>query len=419
MKMKKYFVVLCCCIYLQNIKAQKVNDLEINFEYQQQPLIPLNKDIKNYSSSVILTYEEKILADNKKLQDEYEREMDLYPQILAEAEKLYQDELVRYDNAMVEWNKKSNGDKFVEKKILQENNKPVKPYFSKPSQPYLKTTDHQKIFNKELLANSYLKLDGYKKSPDNAVKITVTLYGFENTEPQLKTKTSSYYDAQSKMTRSKNTNWYELTYKHPMNLKIETPAEGVIYDQIMEATADFKTAYSASVENQTPYFDRKSFLQNLQDQAVQENLKYIHEWLNSNYGYPAIKRTTEFFKIEPKKFEYPDYQLAYENITAGYSLILSDKKSAYEKIKKAIPFLEKELSEYEPGNKKARVDKDVAIATRFNLTEAYIWVQEFAKADDHLTKLMGLDPSKKELKLIESYRELLKDQKARWNSNQL
>jgi hypothetical protein len=51
------------------------------------------------------------------------------------------------------------------------------------------------------------------------------------------------------------------------------------------------------------------------------------------------------------------------------------------------------------------------------LAEAYLFTNNFDKAESHLSKIISLNPSGKEKKLVGEYRDLLKDLKERWQAN--
>jgi hypothetical protein len=413
--------------------SQKIDKQDLNFDFVRQPLEPLNKSYVNYNSKVIMTYEADALEQDKQAQKEFEQAKADYPKQVQKAEDQYKLDMIeyekkkkeaedKYNKEMEAWNKKSTGDKFVEKKILNEDNKPYldlprEPYKEIPPQPKPKEVHHQRVFDKNVLTSTYLKLDGFKNLPDNAVKITATLYGFENTTPELKSSVITEYDYGSKSSYQVTTYWYELQYKHPIGLKVELPDGQTIMDETLEKVGKYTTVKSNSSKGNYPTFNEEAFTANLQSKIVEENMKIINDYLNNKYGFSRIKRTSVIYRVEPKKFTYDDFQQAYESAVAGYGLLATDFKNANLKINAAIELWEKALTEFNPNEKKVRIDEDVARAAHFDLAEAYLWTYNFEKADADLSKIIGLNPSKKEEKAVEALRELMKDIKARWEAN--
>jgi hypothetical protein len=395
--------------------AQKVDKQPLEFEFTQLPLKPLAADIKQYSSTVFMTYEADIIAQKEKAQQEYDREMADHPARVAAAEAHHKELMAKYEADMKAWQERSAVSKIVEKKILEENNKPIQPVYYPPSKPYLKEVRHQKIFNAEMLSSTYLKLEGYAKGSDRPVKITVTLYGFENLEPVMKTEESTYYDSKTKTSSKVIKYYYEFSYKHPMNLKVESPAGTVLLDESFSEFAEysiFKTAPTPSSG-----INKEEILRRLENDVVEGNLKIINEYLNSQFGFQKRKRNTTLYTVEAKKFEYPEHQQAHEFAQAGYQLMISDPAAAKLKLAEAIKLWEKAMTESNPADNKSRINQNVSIATAFNLVEACIWSNNYSQAENWLNKIGGMEPSKKEREMVEDYKAMLKDHKARWEAS--
>lgn len=417
MKTKQAFLILFLSVVLTGF-SQKIDKQNVTFEYIQMPKQPLDKSIQNYYSQVTLAYEAEIIDEQQKVQEKYDMEMAEYPQKVKEAEERHKEVVAKYEADMVAWKEKSIGSKLIEKNILNENNKPVSPgTFYAPSKPYMTTVKHQKIFNKEMLANTYLNLDGYNKKEENALQIKVTLYGFENLEPELKSIEKSSYNSKTKQTTKVMTYWYEISYKHPINLTIKTEKGETIINETFEQFNNYSIAKTNVSEGSYPNFNKDAFIEGLQNKIVEENMKYIKEFINNNYGFVKMKRNTTVYRVEGKQLNYDDFQQAFELVTAGYNILISDNRSAKEKIGSAIQIWEKALLESDPEDKKARINSDITIITLLNLAEAYSWTHDYAKADECLNRIISLKPSKKEKNIINDYRILLKEQKERWEVN--
>jgi len=399
-----------------NIQSQKIAKHDVAFDYTQLPLKPLDKTITNYTSSAIIEYEAEILAEERKAQEEFDQALADYPQVVEDAKKNYDEIVAKYEADMKEYKKKSLASKLVEKELLNESSKPIRPgRFYPPSKPYLRVVPHQKVFNAKRLANSYLKLEGFKKSTENAVKITATLFGFDNLEPEQKHRVDSKYNSKTKTNYKVTKYWVEVSYRHPINLLIETPDGEIIVDEILPQFNEYKIAKS---KESTSSINAKSFIQDLENKSVQQNMKIINEYINNNYGFVRVNREIEIFGIKKhKKHNYNDYQKAFEFAATGYSLLLSEPESATENINNAIQLWEKALTESDPSNRKARINQKISVLTILNLVEAYIWTNNYSKANDLLIKTVTLDPGRKERKLITSYKEFLKGQKESWDAN--
>ena len=410
--------VCAALLFATALPAQNIKDNDISFVYIQLPKEPLDKSIVNYQSKVVLSY----AADNaakkadydakvKQADDQYQKDMAQWKIEDAEAEAQYQKELAEY-------NKKSTAEKVADKGLLNEG-KPVRhapahPYRQNPEKPVLK-----KEYDTQLLAASYIRLDGFTNAAQNAVVITVTMYGFDCIQPHLVQETrkmTHYVDGKSQDYMSTFYH-YETSYKHPMTVKVEAPGKGVIMDQVIDQFNQYIVVKTPEYENQMPpNFDPNAYVANLEEKAMTDNLRYINDLVNDKYGFARITRKTVLNNVESKKMNYDDYQSAYDNALAGYNLLASDRAAATAKIKLAVDAWEKALLESNPSDKKARVDAGVTMATRFNLVEAYIMLNDFANASAQLDKINASDPGKKEKERAKELKALLDDTMMRANA---
>ena len=161
-----------------------------------------------------------------------------------------------------------------------------------------------------------------------------------------------------------------------------------------------------------------SFVKTLEGKIITSNMEMLNDFLNSNYGFAKVQRKTILYKVKPKKLNYDDYQQAYEYAAAGYSGLASNEKVAFEKLSLAVGLWEKALGESDPNDKKARVNANITIITLFNLIEAHIWMHDYEKASTRLNKISGLKPNKKEQSKVNTLRDLIGDQKTRWDAGQ-
>jgi len=316
-----------------------------------------------------------------------------------------------------DYNNKSTATKIIEKQVLEQNTKPVLVLPPKPQPPVKKENVYQKIFDKEVLNSTYIKLDGYTKGNDNPVKITYTLYGFENTEPEVKTSQASVYNTSSKTTTQVTTYWYELKYKHPVGIKVEDPFNGIVFNEMAAKTNDYATYTSMKKESGYPDFNKQSVLLELQNRVVETNLRFAYQTLNSMFGYSKIKDTIILYRVEAKKFNYDDLTQAYQDASLAYGMLVTDMATAKTKFQNAVSVWIKIMDEYNPDDKKGRIDNDIAIATSLNMAMAYIYLNEFLKSEETLNKISLLKPSKSEQKIVDEIRAFCREQKLRFDAN--
>lgn len=382
--------------------AQDVDREEVKINYISRPLKPINKDIKNYNSTVVLAY----IEANKKLEADYQDEVRRNDEEYAKAMEQYNKELEAY-------NKKSAAKKLLDKELNNEG-KPVMPYKKTIPRP-----TPQKEHNATLLANTYLKLQGYKLGNDNAVKITGTLMGFEMQGPTL--VATDYNELRSGQTYKVTKYKYEILYRHPMGVKVESPTEGLLMEEMPASMSEFQKAYTAEYASSydlEKYWNvsKNAFISGLEDKVLVANMTTLSNLINTNYGYQAVTRESNVYTVKDKKGNYTDYATAQTAYEEGYKLLSesAEKTNAIPKIKEAIAIWETAMKESDPTNKKARIDEGVTIATLFNLIEANIWADDFDSAEKYWKQLGKMDLGKKEQKRHEELEAFLKDQKARY-----
>jgi len=398
--------------------SQRPQDQDIDFNYTQLPATPLDQSIQNYFAKVNLLYTDKINAEKAIAQKEYDQAMAEYPELERQAKERYNQRLERYNKEKEAYDNKSAGKKFIEKNVLEENTKPTHPgSYYPPSKPYLREVKSQKVFNEEMLANSYLKLEGFNQSIESALKITVDLYGFEYTEPQYKSESKKMYNSKTKSNYYKNYSWYETSYKHPINLKIETPDGQILFNETFSHFSEMKVISTAKTEGSRQNMNRESYIKMLEDKAVTDNLKEINDFINDNYGFRTVQRKTEIFTVKEKKHTYQDYKLAYISASEGYGKLVSEPEVGIKKLNEAIAMWETALEESDVENKKARINEKVTLVTYYNLADAYIHTNQFDKANNVMNQLMLLSDKRNEIATMDAYKAHLADMKERWENN--
>ena len=412
--MKRTILFLIVGFLIFSAYSQKATDSKITFEYVRPPLKPFSKEIKTYSADVILVYEAEIKkkkAEHQRKEQEaeakYEEDMKQYEIDVKEAEAAYEKDMKAY-------NDKSFGEKLVDKKILNES-QPTKKYVSKPYKQLPSEEKYQKIFDKGVLG-SKIKLEGYDKSGHGG-KITVSLQGFDMSGPEIReTKGTKVVNGESRQVM-----YYQAStkYKHPIYVKIEDPSKGVLVDEFVEVCNDYTIDRSKSVDSRSKvsYYETDEYKEKLENKIIDANILLVNEFVNSKCGFSQIERKTMLRSAKGKKYNYDDYEQAFQKAQTAYNMMADNKEEATKQLQEAIGLWENALKESNVTDKKARVNRDVDFATRLNLIEACCFTDKFDKANTHMTKLYSMSPSKKEKKTMDEMKEFMKDAKTRFEAN--
>jgi len=419
MKFTKCLSALCILLFaVDNASAQNTKSEKVEYSYIQLPLTPLSKAIKNYQSSIFAAYE----ADNAKKQAEYDAQMALAEAEFQKEQAAYPAKVKaaedKYAAEMVEWEKKSLGEKVVEKQLLNENNKPVK---SIPSQPYRRSVSQPRLktsYDYPVLAATNLMLDGYTNAPEGAVKIELTLYGFEYTPPrQLTEQKDMVSTSNGQSTTSKVTYYHvEFTYRHTMSVKVTGPDGVELFVLSPSELNNYKT-YKSSETKTSQSFSEEQLVKTYEEKILQENLKLINGLVNDRIGFKRALRVSELGYIKSKDDTYSDLTNAFNEGSTGLKMLVDAKTEGVAKVEKSIQLWEAALVESEPANKKARIDKDVTIMVCFNLLEAYFALGNVEAGQRIIQTMNTLSLSASERKTKEAYELAFTDTKKRIEAN--
>ncbi|CAN5467487.1 hypothetical protein BH10BAC1_BH10BAC1_00920 [soil metagenome] len=395
--------------------SQNIDYAKVNVEYTRLPLKPVNKDIKNYQTLILADYLGKIELQKADYQIASAKAESDYQLALKQYwSKRNQDSLI-YENSLNVWFRLTPQQQAV-------TPRPEMPASTVPMKAIATEPVLEKTFNTELLASTNIKLEGFSKLPEKALIIQMNLSGFEKDEAKSTTQKKQVKGADGK-TVDVTVFVYQFNYRHIIKLKIIQPDGKFLSDEAYGPSLAFSTYTSKDFPTQAEldtYWKtvQTSEITNTQEKIVLDNLKSINEMLNNNYGYVTQTRMVVIAWVNEKKL-YNDFKDALSDAKNGYAVIAKKEANAQgeEYLRKAITTWETALKESNPSNKKARVDEDVTECLLMDLSEAYIWLNDFIKAQEYLTKLEAFKLSYKEKGYKHSTMAFLADQSNRVPAN--
>ena len=204
--------------------GQKIKSDQVTYFYNKPPAVAVDKSIKNYQVTLVAAYEVK----NQQLLKKYEQEQraadDKYRKDLAEYPNLVKTAEARYDKELAEYNKKSLGTKIVETS-LNGSGKPIKQLPNKPYLSLVPYPDLQQVYDYSALASTYINLEGYQNNPENALKIVVTMFGYDHTQPRNMDEQQENVSLGGGNNTAYKATYYhtEFSYRHPMTVKVFAP----------------------------------------------------------------------------------------------------------------------------------------------------------------------------------------------------
>ena len=417
--MRKLIYIIGLLLFTTVSYSQNIEEEKVIFDDLRLPLEPLGDNVAGYFYTVATPYPENNNNLKEHAQAKYDEELKNYPKTVEESEVKYQEALVQYEKDVVaarenfqiesdQYNKLS-----VVERLALADNKPVlrlpnKPNYYKPTEPryYEPDLSNSIVFNPEVLASTYLKLDGFEQntSSENVVKGDVIFYNFEYTEPEQKVEEKSVYNTKTKTTDKVKTYYYITSTKRPTSLKLQYN-DKTLYDGIFESTGEFKSLRT----------DSRPSIINIEKKSIEDILLDINEFVNNKYGFSKISRTIDVRYVKNKSGDYDDLEEAKDFAIAGFKNF--NGLTANEDLAKAIEIWEIVMEESNPEDRKARIDKKVTKAVLLNLTEAYLYTGKIDKVTNYIEKLENLSPNYSEKELIKAFKSILEDKSKRMAAN--
>ncbi len=417
--MKSFLPIMAFAI-VATASAQNIKSEDVQYNYIKLPTNPLNPKPANYYSSVVSVAD----AENAKLKAKYEADK-------IQAENDYQRDLLdysakvkaadeQYAKDMEAWNAKSTAKKILERELLNENNKPVKPYVPQPSRRYVSEPKLVTAHDVSTLASTYLKIDGFDRVQGSEIMYLVEMGVFENSDPRVVSEIRKETRSANGTTSTYDVAYYhlEFNYRHPMTVKITKNGSQELYMNAPSQLNEFKT-YKSAESKSSPSTDISILVKSIEAQILKENLEFINHMVNDRMGFEVSKRKSSLDYVKTKGEDYADVNEAYDAATMAFTMMGKTDDQAKAKLQEAVSKWAKALAESDPENKKARIDKNVTISLGFNLLEAYFALRMVDEAEALIASQKKLDLSKKETKLLDSYTQDFIDLRMRKTANNI
>ena len=401
MKTIKVLTLLLSMSIAVGVTAQKIEDTVLKYEYVQQPLSPL-EGLESYNFTVNTPYPENNDALMAQAEREYQERLAGYPAEVEEAQRIHDETVANYDDqvALAQENFKLETEAFdklsaIEKLALEEGRPKLRmPYkpgpFRAPSEPYYiePNTSTSIIFKPEVLADTYLSVEGFDEGTTNALTGTVEMEAFESSQPERKVSSKRVYNSTTKQYVDQKTYSFETATKRPTRLILEFNGQ-TIYNDIFEGTGDYTTTTTASSPN----------MFQLEKDNVSNILSKINKFINEQHGFVKVPATLTV-RAPKNKGDYDDLEKAGKLAKRGINPMGSS--DGVEELTEAIRVWETVLGESDLNDKKARINNKVTQSLYQNLIEAAIFREDFVRAQDFLVLLGEMDLKNSEESWVKS-----------------
>lgn len=372
--MKQFLLLLC--VVTTGLFAQNIDDQRVSFRYEQKPLISIDKSIPYALEINLSKYNQK--SDDSIVRYEY-----VLNQFEAQYAAWYEQKKTIDKNYLLEM---SNWEK--QRLVNPTLSQPNKPIY--PQQPFKEDVDFPVLLNpvNDAIVSEKIQLAGFNKG-QGGIKIIYEHEGLENVVFEKKTKGTGS-DAAIE---------YNLKYSSPYSIKVIDPTGNIVISKT--GGESVRTYKIGKFDNEYGYEYWKidnydQMWKSVQESSISGNLTEANNLLNSEIGYPIKNITLDVYTVKKHKgMDYSDFIKAYTLAKEGYLAIENESsKMVGSKLKKAISIWEEAEKESYIDDNKARVNKKVTATVYVNLANAYLWSNDFSKADYYIQKAISLSVSK-------------------------
>ena len=389
--------------------SQTINDHKINFKYIQLPLIKVDEQFNTYDVKV----EHGYLQANEDSTAMFEIRRDATMAVFHDMMAAYQRQCDSLDRQhlrnMATWEKKKNaGTTNPDGTPLTEPVRPIYP--SAPTYPTVEGPQLHSQYADEAVANS-VNLAGFEQGA-NGVVITLNLQGIRNIqiiESKKGTGATTKYE-------------YTARYILPVDVKVESPTQGVLYQQtLFTGTQSYKMkGFKSKYEHQLYMIERKDeFFRELEAHARRQTIIGANNQINDQLGYVTRNRTAEIYSVKRfKNYDYSDVTNAFTKTTFALQAIGNDRdrSGALGKIQEAINATNEVLEESNLSDNKARINDKITAMLQCNLAELYLWQAAFNKSEALVNIAMNSGEGKAK-RHCKGELGFYKDQRKRWEAN--
>jgi hypothetical protein len=215
---------------------------------------------------------------------------------------------------------------------------------------------------------------------------------------------------------------YTCEYVLPIEIKLETPTQGVLLERVI-----FNEKRLYGMKEQSSQYDHQLFMLDNADQfyadlesyARNNAIKEASNYVNDQVGYVNKKRNTEIYSVKGfKGHDYSDVTNAYSLTVQALSMVVKDRdcSSAQDKLEAAMKLWEEIMMESNTYDNKARINDKVSAMIQCNMAEIQLWQAKFSEANAtlNLAKNAGVFKAKSHANSMASF---YAERQQRWEVN--
>ena len=407
--MKKFLLPLFVFCGFSSAFGQNMNDHKVTFKYIQLPYIEVDNQFDKYELKLEHGYKAANEDSVSLNQIRYDAEMSVFNTLFAQYQ-MQRDSLDKLHlKSLSAWEKSVNAGKTNPDGTPLA--KPAPPIYPEPPlYPTMETPLLHSDYDASNI-NQFVSVEGFEEGFGGIV-ITMTMMPIEYMPIKQTVKGSGA----SKVYQ------YKAPYKLPIGLKVESPTQGVLIDQVL-----FQNTKYYNMKDQKSQYDHQLYMMDNEAQlhaaieasARNSALNDVRQYLNNQIGYPVKSRTAEIYSVKKyKDWDYSDVTNAYTKTTLALQAVKNDRdrSGAEDLIEEALAAYDEILFESNLSDRKSRINDKVTAMLQCNIAELLIWKADFDKADGivNIAENSGEGKAKRH---IRDEKGFYADQRKRWEAN--
>lgn len=233
------------------------------------------------------------------------------------------------------------------------------------------------------------RIPGLKKTVKDGAHLFVRLENFykTDTEMQEKVEEEKRGDEKVKVTYY----YYTFSYKFPLYYEVTLPDEAdPVVGSFIENSNNLVTYSTNKYQSRSKLSEywsnnQSEVVKKLRNELFISVTKNLKKQLGEHFGFTEGRQVITLKKVKKfKSYNYDDVNKAFETAQKAFEKNASSDTLTNEafrnEMKSAIDMWTKILKEVEPTNKKARINKKIALALYDNLYVGYVLLDQFDEA---------------------------------------
>jgi hypothetical protein len=247
----------------------------------------------------------------------------------------------------------------------------------------------RKLIEEELDINNF-SLAGASDEYQFTIEIIESDFKFGDS----KKKSTSRTVTESGKERSITEYFYEGSMGYSYIVKVLDKQDQELFREIIRGNVTTKGRKSTSYSSALKMYNRDKFL--AREKVVNDFIDKASSAINEQFTDVEKTMYMRVPYVKSKKFQYPEFDEAYALLRKSYDALNLDvtiQEETVNDLNKAIELLTPYISEIDLEDKKAKVNRNVASATHFDIGLAYFMMRNYEQAKKHFNESNTIENS--------------------------